>query len=38
MREHRGIVNWGISSTGSIASQFAKAFRNLNGGRHKRLR
>ena len=32
MQEHLRIVNWGISSTGSIASQFAKAFRNVNGG------
>ena len=32
MEQHQGIVNWGISSTGNIAAQFADAFSNAEGG------
>ena len=33
MEQHRGIVRWGISSTGNIAAQFADAFTHAEGGR-----
>ncbi|MDE0699788.1 MAG: Gfo/Idh/MocA family oxidoreductase [Acidimicrobiaceae bacterium] len=32
MEQHPGIVRWGISSTGNIASQFADAFGQAEGG------
>ena len=33
MEQHHGIVRWAISSTGNIATQFADAFINVEGGR-----
>ena len=33
MEQHQGMVRWGISSTGNIATQFADAFTHAEGGR-----